>query len=105
MCVRLISIILAEISLISAHHFQLKCMAAIFFRCHPYIESTVLSDYYFPDKSFFCLLNYHNDSSTIPVAFIVKFWSTNIEMISSDTMKEESPHDYKDWISNWTPFS
>ena len=24
------------------------------------------------DKSFFCLLNYHNDSSTIPIAFIVK---------------------------------
>ena len=41
----------------------------------------------------------------ILVAFIVKFWSTNIEMISSDTMKEESPHDYKDLISNWTPFS
>ena len=32
--------------------------------------------YYFSDSSFFCLLNYHNDSSTIPVAFIVKFWST-----------------------------
>ena len=28
--------------------------------------------YYFPDKSFFGLLNYHNDSSTIPIAFIVK---------------------------------
>ena len=46
--------------------------------------------YYFPDKSFFCLLNYHNDSSTIPIAFIVKFWSTSIEVISSDTMKEDS---------------
>ena len=61
--------------------------------------------YYFSDKSFFCLLNYHNDSSTIPVAFIVKFWSTSIEMISSDTMKEESLNNYKDLISNWTPFS
>ena len=35
--------ILAEIS---AYHLQLKCMAAIFFPGHPYIESTtVLSDY------------------------------------------------------------
>ena len=48
------------------------------------------SYYYFPDKSFFCLLNYHNDSSTIPIAFIVKFLPTSIEMISSDTMKEDS---------------
>ena len=48
------------------------------------------------DKSFFCLLNYHNYFSTIPVAFIVKFWSTSIEMISSDTMKEESLNEYKD---------
>ena len=77
-------------------------MAAIFFPCHPYIEST--TDYYFPDKSFFCLLNYHNDSSTIPIAFIVKFWSTSIEMISSDTMKEDSVNDGKDLISNWMPF-
>ena len=76
MCVlRLVSTMLAEIS---AHHLQLK------------ESTTVLSDYYFSDKSFFCLFNYHNDSSTIPVAFIVKFWSTSIEMISSDTMKEES---------------
>ena len=37
--------------------------------------------------SIFCLLNYHNDSSTITVVFIVYFWSTNIEMISSDIMK------------------
>ena len=36
-----------------------------------------------------CLLNYHNDSSTIPVVFVVKFWSTITEMISSGTMKEE----------------
>ena len=54
--------------------------------------------FFFPDKSFFCLLKYHNDSSTIPVAFIVKFWSTSIEMTSSDTMKESTK-------SNWTPFS
>ena len=104
MCVlRLVSIILAEIS---AHHFQLKCIGGHFFSVPSYIESTtVLSDYYFPDKSFYCLLNYHNDSNTIPVAFIVNFWSTSIEMISSDTMKEESLNDYKDLISNWTPFS
>ena len=31
--------------------------------------------YYFPDKTFFCLFNYHIESSTIPVAFIVNFWS------------------------------
>ena len=61
--------------------------------------------FFFSDKSFFCLLKYHNDSSTIPVAFIVKFWSTSIEMISTDTMKEDSLNDYKDLISNWTPFS
>ena len=36
----------------------------------------------YSDRSFFCLLNYHNDSSTISVTFIVKFWSTSIEMIS-----------------------
>ena len=36
----------------------------------------------FQTNLFFCLLNYHNDSSTIPVAFIVKFWSTGMEMIS-----------------------
>ena len=57
--------------------------------------------YYFPDKSF---LNYHNDSSTIPIAFIVKFWSTSIEVISSDTMKEDSLNYGKDLTSNWTPF-
>ena len=33
------------------------------------------------------------------ITFIVKFWSTSIEMISSDTMKEESLIDYKDLIS------
>ena len=31
---------------------------------------------------------YHNDSSTIPIAFIVKFWSTSMEMISAGTMKK-----------------
>ena len=44
MCVlKPICIILPEIS---GHHLQLKCVwAAIFFPCHPYIESTtVLSD-------------------------------------------------------------
>ena len=46
--------------------------------------------YYFSDKSFFCLLNYHNNSSTIPVAFIVKFWSTNTDMMPLGTVKEES---------------
>ena len=60
--------------------------------------------YYFPDKSFFCLLNYHNDSSTIPIAFIVKFRSTSIEMISYDTMKEDSLNNGKDLTWNWTPF-
>ena len=57
------------------------------------------SSYYFSDKSFFSLLNYHNDSSTIPVAFIIKFWSTITEMISSGTMKEESLKDCRDLIS------
>ena len=33
------------------------------------------------------------------------FWSTNIKMISSATMKEESLNNYKDLMSNWTPFS
>ena len=55
--------------------------------------------YYFPDKSFFCCW-----TITIPIAFIVKFWCTSIEMISSSTMKEESFEDYRDNISNWTPF-
>ena len=67
-----------------------------------------LYNYYmmiFQTNHFFCLLKYHNDSSTIPVAFIVQFWSTSIEMISSDTMKEDSLNDYKDLISNRTPFS
>ena len=49
---------------------------------------------YFPDKSFFCLLNYHYNSSTIPIAFIVKFWSESSEVTSSSTMKEESFEDY-----------
>ena len=62
------------------------------------------SYYYFSRQIIFCLLKYHSDSSTIPVSFIVKFWYINIEMIFN-TMKEESPYDYKDWISNWTPFS
>ena len=48
------------------------------------------SSYYVSDKSFFCLLKYHNDCSTIPIAFILKVWSTSIEMISTDTMKEDS---------------
>ena len=43
-----------------------------------YIHVTIC----YSDRSFFCLLNYHNDSSTISVTFIVKFWSTSIEMIS-----------------------
>ena len=38
----------------------------------------------------FCLLKYHIHTCTTPVAFIVKFWSTSIEMISTDTMKEDS---------------
>ena len=99
---RLVSIILAEIS---AHHFELKCMGGHFFRYHPYIESTtVLSNYYFPDKSFFCLLNYHNDSSTIPITSIVKFWSASMEIISAGTMKKQSLNDCRDLISNWMPF-
>ena len=49
---------------------------------------------------FLCLFNYHNNSSTIPVTFIVKFWSTSIEMISSDTMKEDSLNHYNDLITN-----
>ena len=36
---------------------------------------------------FFCLMNYPNDSSTIPVTFTETFWSTSIEMISSATTK------------------
>ena len=57
------------------------------------------SYYYFSDKSFFCFLHYHGDSSTIPIAFIVKFCPTSIQMIS-DTMKEESLNNYKDLISS-----
>ena len=52
---------------------------------------------------FFCLLNYNYNSSTIPIAFIVKFWSESSEVTSSSTMKEESFEDYRDMISNWTP--
>ena len=44
--------------------------------------------YYFPDKSLFCLLNHHYDSSTIPITFIVKLWSTSIEMISPESMEK-----------------
>lgn len=36
-----------------------------------------------PNKSFW---DYHNDFSTIPIAFIVKFWFTSIGMISSGTL-------------------
>ena len=34
-----------------------------------------------------------------------QLWSTSIEMISSDTKKEDSLNDYKDLISNWMPFT
>ena len=35
------------------------------------------------------LLNEHDYFSTIPVAFIVKFWSTSVNMISSGTTNKE----------------
>ena len=38
------------------------------------------------------------DSSTIPVTVIVKFLSTSIEMISLDTMKEESQRLHKVYL-------
>ena len=48
------------------------------------------------DKYGFCFLTYHNDSSTIPISFIVKFPSTSIarDGISWVTMNKGS----FDWI-------
>ena len=70
------------------------------------VENWQVANYYysFPHKSFFCLLNYHNDSSTIPIAFIVKYLSACMENITAGYMKKESLNDCIDLISNWTPF-
>ena len=45
--------------------------------------------WFFSRQILFCLLNDHDYFSNIPVAFIVKFWSTSVDMISSGTTNKE----------------